>query len=139
MRDGRLVSVVWMESYLIEGVSMGNKTYLAIVLSSTVSLSAYGHESDRIKRLEKRVQELERQVLELETTSLGRASNKDGSRDRGNWRKLYTGMSMDDVEGILGEPDFIQGGRVATWLYESGGYVMFHEGLLEQWMEPSSR
>ena len=108
---------------------MGNKTYLAIVLSFTVSVNAYGHESDRIDRLEKRIHELERQVLEMETTYRGRAESNDSSRVRGNWRKLYTGMSMDDVEGILGEPNFIQGGRVAMWLYESGGYVVFHEGF----------
>ena len=57
-----------------------------------------------------------------------------------NWRKLKRGMNYAQVSNILGEPDKISGGEVATWNYKGKtGYasVTFMSDELYSWNEPS--
>lgn len=53
-----------------------------------------------------------------------------------NWRKLATDMKPSAVRKILGEPQKVDGGEIATWYYENEGTVTFMRGKLYSWHEP---
>ena len=67
----------------------------------------------------------------------------NGWKDKANWRKLKTGMTMNQVRQVLGEP-----GKVSTrtivdivytrWYYPDalGGDVAFKDGRVTGWGEP---
>lgn len=103
-----------------------------------------------IDKLEKRIADLELRVSKLEN-QLSNSNNlipNDESninysqkwKNRSLWRKLYTGMSMNEVEDLLGKPRKIDVGYgFTTWYYsekEYEAYVSFYKGYLERWTEP---
>jgi hypothetical protein len=93
----------------------------------------------RISQLEERVMELERLLIlckEPESTS---SSTDQGWQDKKNWRILKTGMTAEQVQGILGEPIKTIEGVRTLWYYPNiyCGYVSFdREGRLITWKEP---
>jgi hypothetical protein len=56
---------------------------------------------------------------------------------KGAWRELQVGMSMASVRSLLGEPVSISGGSFAIWSYASTGRIIFTNGKLYSWDEPS--
>ena len=101
----------------------------------------------RIEVLERTTTDLERRVRELEAlirsgTSLDwsvPASSK--SRDLQNWRRLRRGMGMDEVRGLLGEPERVSamGGVVTFWFWDSSGATVQFDGRsskVDGWSEP---
>ena len=107
-----------------------------------VAFNANAHDSDRIAQLEKEIQEIKSRLSRLETlpSNQGKAqepvTSSDGWRSLTNWRRLATNMSESDVRRTLGEPDRIDGGNIAHWLYENNGRVTFMSGKVYQWSEP---
>ncbi|MBI1423769.1 MAG: hypothetical protein GC149_09925 [Gammaproteobacteria bacterium] len=107
-----------------------------------VIFNSYADDSDRIDRLEKKVQELNLRISKLESLLRESSENKvlvpshEGWKSVHNWRKLATDMSASDVQKILGEPQRVDGGNLATWYYGNGGTVMFFNGRVNRWMEP---
>lgn len=69
-----------------------------------------------------------------------RSSSSDWS-DRGNWRKLYSGMSQSEVKQLLGEPLRVEKmGFMTFWHFTQmgvlGPHVTFSNGRLDGWSEP---
>jgi hypothetical protein len=99
----------------------------------------------RVEQLEKTNANLERRVRELEAflsrnpasaaASAPTTLNSNKSRELANWRRLKVGMSMEDVRQILGEPERIDGGGVATWHWDTGRVTFINEKLTA-WFEP---
>lgn len=52
-----------------------------------------------------------------------------------NWRQLRTGMSMDEVRALLGEPEHVEGGTMTYWRW-TNAEVQFYRGKLDGWSEP---
>lgn len=48
-------------------------------------------------------------------------------------------MGEDGVRKLLGEPQRVEGGRLAIWYYQNHGSVMFSEGKVYRWSEPDPR
>ena len=119
------------------------KTITVIVfLSLGVAFNSYADDSDRIDRLEKDVQELKLRISKIESLLSDSSKSKElapsheGWKSVSNWRKLTTDMSESDVQNILGEPQRVDGGSLASWYYENGGTVIFFDGKVHRWMEP---
>jgi hypothetical protein len=112
------------------------------LLSLVVAFNSYAQDSDRIDQLEKEIQELKLRVLKLESLisnpSLAQeaAPLGEGWNSVANWRKLSTDMDYSDVRKILGEPQRIDGGNLARWVYQNGGEVFFFLGKVDRWEEP---
>lgn len=66
------------------------------------------------------------------------ASANEGWEILENWRKLEAGQNPKAVEKILGSPERINGGSVATWDYPNGGRVTFIQNKVTSWYEPNS-
>ena len=115
---------------------------IILLLSLGIAFNSYADDSDRVKQLDKEVKELKLRVSKLE--SLLRSPNADqevitsseGYKSIANWRKLTTDMSYSDVRKILGEPQRVNGGRIAEWYYPNGGTVTFQEDKALEWREP---
>lgn len=111
-------------------------------LSLCASFNSYAHDSDRIDQLEKETQELKLRISKIESLLSGSGESEEltlshkGWRSVSNWRELTTDMSASDVRKILGEPQRVDGGSLATWYYENGGTVKFFNGKVHRWMEP---
>lgn len=96
----------------------------------------------RIELLERSNADLVRRVSELESVISSRASSdqpipsSNGWRDLANWRRLRRGMKMDEVRRLLGEPERVEGGAFTEWGWD-GAFVVFYEGKLDRWSEPS--
>ncbi len=113
-----------------------------------VGSSCYAQESDRIDELERRITSLEESVSRIETMIavllIGVAGNADqaGNDDqedvelKAKWRVLAVGMTPKQVRAILGEPERLDGGKVATWRYPRGGHITFMDGEVRSWVEP---
>jgi hypothetical protein len=93
--------------------------------------------------LELRIINLENRVNKLETLGKGDPSEASENstpgnwKDLKNWRQLHTGMSYDAVRKLLGEPENIDGGTVATWYWDNREVkVVFISGQLYSWSEP---
>jgi hypothetical protein len=132
---------------------MNKNTYaiIAVAVSSAIILFLTFPESiiaqdDEILELRQRISELEERVMELETLLVvakepeaSPSGTGQGWQDKKNWRILKTGMTAEQVQGILGEPiKTIQGVRT-LWYYPNTycGYVSFdEEGRLTTWKEP---
>ena len=118
------------------------RTLLLAFALSVATCSSFANDSERIRQLENEVNELRLRVQKLENPQPN-ASNQqkqvvanDGAKSLVNWRKLNSGMSYNEVRGLLGEPLRIEGGGVATWLYASNGSVVFIRDKLSSWYEP---
>ena len=103
----------------------------------------YAQSKTEVKKLENRISELERRVNELEKiigkTSSEKLQYSDKWKNRSLWRQLRTGMSMSQVESLLGTPRKISGGNVTHWYYSEQSwhsYVNFYKGSLDGWKEP---
>jgi hypothetical protein len=109
------------------------------------SINSYAHDVERIKKLEQDIQELRTRLNNLEVNKAGSGNaqkpikSSDGWQSLANWRQLQTGMSPSQIREILGEPQRINGGDVATWTYLDNkrmGWVMFVGMRLHSWDEP---
>ncbi|MBV5330311.1 MAG: hypothetical protein JZU65_22220 [Chlorobium sp.] len=107
-----------------------------------VAFNANAQDIDRIIQLEKEVREINIRLSKLESL-LSNPGNPhehetpgEGWKSIMNWRKLTTDMDYSTVQKILGEPHRLDGGQVAHWYYQNGGYVTFMDGKVYQWREP---
>lgn len=119
---------------------------IAIALLFGVALSNPLHASDdRLNRLESEVQDLRSRIEKIEgakaqlTSPSPKIKNKEGWKELSNWRSLKKGMSYDDVRGLLGEPDRIQGGSFTFWHYKGASNVIFYMDQVDSWTEPRLR
>jgi hypothetical protein len=121
---------------------MAKKLIIIGFLSLVVAFNSYADDSDRIDQLEKEFQELKLRVSELESLLSNPSAAQEvvksgeGWKSVSNWRKLTTDMGASDVRKILGEPQRIDGGFLATWYYQNGGTVRFADGKVHEWTEP---
>jgi len=112
------------------------KTIIVVGFLSLVGVAnSYASDSDRIDQLEARVSRLEA-LLSAPSAAEKFVPSGEGWRSITNWRKLDGGMSPRDVRSILGEPQRLDGGAMATWTYPNGGYINFMHGKLWKWTEP---
>ena len=121
---------------------MVKKIIIIVYLSLGVTYNSYAHDSERLEQLEQDLQETKERLSELESTLKNTSKDKavvktnDGWKYVSNWRMLKQGMSYDDVRNILGEPQRIRGGSVATWYYKNKSEVTFLSNSLHSWQEP---
>ena len=129
-------------------------TLLAVLAASSIPAVATGQGTStdsllrRIDFLERRTADLEQRVLELEVVIKSEPSRarsvpaSDKWRDLANWRRLRTGMKPDAVRALLGEPEHVEGGEIATWFWgnlapvQAGPNVTFMDGKVYRWSEP---
>jgi hypothetical protein len=117
---------------------------LAIIglMSLSGAVNSFANDSDRIDLLEKEIRDLKIRVSKLETPLSSTSSQQEplssgeGWKSVANWRKLTTSMGPKDVKKILGEPNWVKGGAVATWQYQNGGNVTFISDKAFSWNEP---
>ncbi len=99
-------------------------------------------------QLEKELRETQERISKLESI-LNQQTDEEKSVPAGNgwkslsnWRKIFTGMRINTVRNILGEPKRINGeyglwgGDWAYWYYENGGKVVFSDGSVHRFSEP---
>lgn len=114
---------------------------LGLLLASIPSRSD-AQDIDRIGQLEKEIEEIKERLSRLEgspgsPSNIQRPANAaEGWKVLSNWRQLKTGMSREDVRGLLGEPRRIEGGELESWYYANSASLMFFNGRLNRWMEP---
>lgn len=107
-----------------------------------VALGAFANDSDRLDLLEQEIRDLKIRILKLESTLSNPSPAEtlpaagEGWRSVANWRKLKTGMGPGEVRKILGEPNRLDGGTVATWRYQNGGKITFISDKAHSWEEP---
>jgi len=116
----------------------------AVVLAALVlSCGAHAQTADRTEQLEKEIRDIKLRLSNLEAAqSKPAASAKpvqsgEGWKVLASWRALKSGMSPDEVRGLLGEPARLDGGEVARWYYPNGGRAVFMSEKLYQWTEPT--
>ena len=116
---------------------------LTVLVSIAVPVGASENVTTTDNSLERRIVDLEKRVRELEAISNGtpakasRIPTSGNWKDLQNWRKLRTGMSYDEVRALLGEPENINGGIMATWYYGSReSTAQFFRDKLQSWSEP---
>jgi hypothetical protein len=111
-------------------------------ISLAFALNAHAQDSNRITQMEEEIREIKLRLLKLESmlnnpgNTQEPATSHDGWKSVMNWRKLYKEMSTRDVQKILGEPQRVDGGNLASWHYQNGGRVVFYEGKVDHWREP---
>lgn len=102
----------------------------------------------RIAELEQIVSLLQQRIDELEAIVEGRKEKvqvsgavKGNWRELRNWRQLRRGMTMQQVEDLLGEPETVQVSGSLTfwyWSYPGGPRVTFdRSNRVYGWSEPS--
>jgi len=103
----------------------------------------------RVEKLEQLVGQLQRQVADLQSVTQGRQQQgqpvapKGNWHELANWRRLQRGMTMDQVRGLLGEPDKVEAETVLIfWKWGElvfGGSVSFDvdTNRVAGWEEPS--
>jgi hypothetical protein len=126
-------------------------TLLAALAASSIPAVATGQGTStdsllrRIELLDRRTADLEQRVHELEAgikTEPSRARSVPASdkwQDMGKWRRLRTGMKPDEVRALLGEPEHVEGGQIATWFWgdsPGGPKVTFMQDKVYSWSEP---
>ena len=127
---------------------------LILTVIAFISLSEVAAQQSTIQELQRRVLELEQVVSQLQQRVVELEANVQGQQDStpmtvsgGNWREitnwrgLRKGMTMQQVVGLLGEPERVQTMTTMTfwyWGYPGGGRVSFDSGnRLQGWTEPS--
>jgi len=114
---------------------------LAIALAAN-SFSSFANDSERINQLESQVLELKQRLQKLESLQQNPSSQQkpitstQGWKSLANWRGLKNGMSYNNVRGLLGEPERIDGGTIALWNYPNFGNVTFTFDKVTGWREP---
>ena len=91
-----------------------------------------------MQALEERVRAQDGRIAALETQLRERSAQPGVPQERLAWRKLRTGMSEGDVEGILGSPSKVDAyGAFTVWQY-GRGQVQFDgaSGKVTGWHEP---
>jgi hypothetical protein len=123
-------------------------TIIIIILIITSKYSVYAQQKDTISdsdavTLEQRIADLKMRVATLEQlltkSKTSEIQSTEKWNDRTLWRKLKTGMSMNQVEALLGSPKRISGGNSAHWYYSEEslyGIVVFDDGRVRRWEEP---
>ncbi|MBP3194010.1 outer membrane protein assembly factor BamE domain-containing protein [Natronogracilivirga saccharolytica] len=101
----------------------------------------------RITELEQVVASLQQRIIELETIVQGQQESgqpvaaKGNWQELRNWRQLQRGMTMQQVEELLGEPEKVNAGGTLTfwyWDYPGGPQVSFdRSNKVYGWSEPS--
>jgi len=119
------------------------KTIIVIgLLSFVVAFNSNAQDIDRIGQLEKEIQEIKLRLSKLESLFSNPSktqelvTSSEGWKSVMNWRKLTTGMDTSDVQRILGAPQRVDGGVIASWYYENGGRVIYYKGKVDRWEEP---
>ena len=116
-------------------------TFIGFLLLA-VAFNSYANDSDRVDQLEKEIQGIKLRLSKLESLPSNPSNAQepvtsgDGWKSVKNWRKLTTDMGTSDVQKILGEPERLDGGAVASWYYQNGGIVTFINGKAFKWEEP---
>ena len=104
---------------------------------------AFGQNSLEISKLKERISVLEKKVNTLEKM-IGKSPSKNLQysekwKNRTFWRKLKMGMSMNEVESLLGTPIKVSGGSFTSWYYTEvkySSFVIFYNGSVDRWEEP---
>lgn len=126
---------------------------LALLLAASAQTVAGAQEStsdslrQRIAVLERKTADLEQRVRELEAVVSAKPAQprpvpaSANWKDVANWRRLSLGMTMEQVRGLLGEPEKVAANPAETtwyWDYPTGPTVHFdsRSGKLEGWSEP---
>lgn len=97
----------------------------------------------RIQDLETRVEALERIILEggLGIPDLSEPMTQPNNQ-LVSWRRLQSGMTVEQVRNILGEPLRVQrSGSLLTWYYSArftSSYLVFMDDRLFSWNEPDN-
>ena len=113
-------------------------------LLAFTSISSFASDAQRLSALEKEVQEIKLRLSKLESSNQLPADSKstvatatsEGWKFQKSWRTLTTGMSPNEVRGLLGEPQQVKGGYLAIWTYPNKGEVTFMGDALHAWREP---
>lgn len=112
------------------------------LLAASIPSRSDAQDNDRIGRLEREIEEIKQRLSRLEgspgnPSNIQRPANAaEGWKALSNWRQLKTGMSRDDVRGLLGEPTRIEGGDFESWYYANSGSILLFRGKLDRWQEP---
>ena len=114
------------------------------LLLAVTSISSFASDAQRLSALEKEVQEIKLRLSKLESSnqipsdgkSTAATATGEGWKYQKSWRALATGVSPNEVRGLLGEPQQIKGGYLAIWIYPNKGEVTFMGDALYQWREP---
>jgi len=104
-------------------------------------------QDDEILKLRQKISELENRIKDLESLLMIYKEPKEirsektgqGWQNKKNWRSLKTGMTVEQVRAVLGEPIKTIDGIRTLWYYPNifCGYVSFDDkGRLTVWNEP---
>jgi hypothetical protein len=121
---------------------MKEKLIARLLLTISVTLippQVTAHDAEKIELLERSVLSLSNRVQQLEAQPPRQANRIPSSKIA--WRKLQLGMTKNQVQRLLGEPDTIQGGAILTYWYYSksrtgGPRVTFDPERVYGWNEP---
>jgi restriction endonuclease S subunit len=124
---------------------------IMIIMVSTLTLFTFlpkpiTAQDDEILKLRQKISELENRIKDLESLLMiykepeeTRSETGQGWQNKKNWRSLKTGMTVEEVRALLGEPIKTIDGVRTLWYYPNifRGYVSFDEkGRLTVWNEP---
>jgi restriction endonuclease S subunit len=138
---------------MLTGRNLMNRIILIImiIMVSTLTLFTFlpkpiTAQDDEILKLRQKISELENRIKDLESLLLIykepeeiRSETGQGWQNKKNWRSLKTGMTVEEVRALLGEPIKTIDGVRTLWYYPNifRGYVSFDEkGRLTVWNEP---
>ena len=133
-----------------------NKMLLIMFMLYAIPRIAYGDDA-QVKELRNRIEYLQKQIetmnqtltqmMDILNSSSSVSSGQQSAapdqlkwQEKQNWRKLHSGMSKDEVRGLLGEPDNIDRSTFfEDWTYGTPprGMVGFSSTeKLNSWSEP---
>ncbi|MDB9822458.1 outer membrane protein assembly factor BamE [Deltaproteobacteria bacterium] len=132
---------------------MKNYTFMiiAIIIAGALTFftffpQAITAQDDDILQLHQKISDLEDRIKYLETLLIAPDESEislneagQGWQNKKNWRNLKTGMTLEEVRNILGNPIKTINGVKTLWYYPNiyCGYVSFdEEGSLTTWNEP---
>lgn len=119
-----------------------SRSLLVSVLIIFLGANSYANDDSRIENLELEIELLKQRQDVLEAIirrgdhTQGATEQSEKAQTLANWRKLRSGMRPEEVEGILGAPQKLDGGNIANWYYSNGGHVIFMADELFKWHEP---